>query len=268
MLLLEDDSRMEFGRLRSRDVQVGGHIAPASDALPRFMRRYAEVYGGLLASSANSGYHRLLTVIAAMAAHHRLVWVHPFSDGNGRVARIVLDVMLRQAGANQAGLWSMARAFAKSENRYKTALANADQLRMGDLDGRGNLSERCLAEFCAMSLQMAIDQVKFMRSMFQLESLGARVKHYFGNIRLDLRPEAAYLYLEAVYRGTLERGEASRISGLGERTARTLVAALVKERFLQSDSQKGRLRAGFPGIALGTLLPNLYPAGDVDRVSD
>jgi len=267
MLLLEDGSPMLAGVLRRNEVEVGQHVAPSSDALPQFMARYATKYGELLNQPCESGYNRLPGVIAAMAAHHRLVWIHPFLDGNGRVARIVLDVMLRQLGANQAGLWSMSRAFAKSEGQYKAALANADQPRMGNLDGQGNLSERCLAEFCAMSLQMAIDQVKFMRNTFQRDSLSTRVKHYFGNIRLDLRPEAAHLYLEAIYRGEFERGEAGRISGLGERTARTLLAALVKEGFLQSHSPKGKMHADFPVMALGTLFPNLYPAGDVDKTS-
>ncbi|WP_454435132.1 Fic family protein [Thauera mechernichensis] len=30
-------------------------------------------------------------IVAAFAARHRLTWIHPFPDGNGRVARIALD---------------------------------------------------------------------------------------------------------------------------------------------------------------------------------
>ena len=85
-----------------------------------------------------------------------------------------------------------------------------------------------------------------------------------SNMRTDLRAESAYLYLEALTRGGFERGEAQRITGLAERTARDVLSSLTKEGFLLSDTPKGRVRAGFPVKALGTFLPNLYPAGDVD----
>jgi Fic family protein len=113
-------------------------------------------------------------------------------------------------------------------------------------------------------MKTAIDQVKFMRSMFEFERLEQRVEHYFRNVRLDLRPESAQLYIAAVRTGEIERGEAPRLTGLKERTARDVLSILLRERFLVSDSPKGKLRAGFPVIALGTMFPNLYPSGDVD----
>lgn len=64
--------------------------------------------------------------------------------------------------------------------------------------------------------------------------------------------------------GEFERGEAGRITGLPERTARNVLGELVAQGLLVSDSPKGKVRAGFPVHALGSLLPNLYPAGDVD----
>jgi hypothetical protein len=64
--------------------------------------------------------------------------------------------------------------------------------------------------------------------------------------------------------GEFERGEASRITGLSERVARDVLGQLLDEGFLLSDSPKGKVRVGFPVHALGSLLPNLYPAGDVD----
>lgn len=64
--------------------------------------------------------------------------------------------------------------------------------------------------------------------------------------------------------GEIERMAASRLTGLKERTARDVVSQLVDEGFLISDTPKGKLRVGFPVHALGALLPNLYPAGDVD----
>ena len=199
-----------------------------------------------------------------MIAHHRLAWVHPFPDGNGRVARIVLDAMLKKSGLTSVGLWSMSRGLAKSEDQYKARLAAADSPRMGNLDGRGNLSEQRAGEFCEFSLGVAKDQINFMTKMFSVEKMESRFQHYFSVMQNEIRPEAARLYLHAFQRGEFERGEAARLTGLGERTARDLLRDLVQSGFLISDTPKGKVRAGFPMHALGSLFPNLYPAGDMD----
>lgn len=60
-------------------------------------------------------------------------------------------------------------------------------------------------------------------------------------------------------RGEIERGEAARITGLSERSARYILSQLLEERLLESDSPKGRVRMGFPAHAIGYLFPKLYP---------
>ena len=264
LLALGDGTRMAPGEFRTRDVRVGRHLAPKAESLAPFLERYAHVYGQRLEDARKRGIPALEGIVASFAAHHRLAWIHPFPDGNGRVARIALDAMLRACGVNRSCLWSMSRGFAKSSDEYKARLAAADEHRKGDLDGRGNLSEQELAGFCTYALQTAIDQAGFMGRMFALEHFQSRVDGYFRRVRFDLKPESAYLYLHAFRMGEIERGEASRITGLPERTARDVLASLAAEGFLLSDSPKGKVRAGFPVHALGSLLPNLYPAGDVD----
>jgi len=265
MLILEDGSVMTPGEFRQREVRVGRHVPPKSEHLGVFLSRYTEVYGRRLAWADKGGISRLTSIVATLAAHHRLVWIHPFADGNGRVARITLDAMLRACGVNGTSLWSMSRGLAKQADTYKSLLAQADEPRHGDLDGRGNLTERGLAEFCHFGLQMGIDQARFMASMFDLDSFGARVDKYFRQIRSNmLRPESAYLYMHAFTMGEFERGEAARLTGLSERTARTVLGQLVTEGFLVSDTPKGKVRVGFPVHAMSFLLTNLYPHGDID----
>lgn len=266
LLPLGDGSLLIAGAFRSREVSVGRHVAPSASALTGFIDRYVQVYGQRLAWAKKGGISKLDGLVAAFAAHHRLVWIHPFLDGNGRVARIALDAMLRACGVNEACLWSMSRGFAKSADEYKARLADADEGRRGDLDGRGNLSEKGLAAFCEYAMQTAIDQARFMDGMFALEHVQARAHAYFHRVRFDLKPESAHLYIHAFAMGGFERGEASRLTGLPERTARSVLSALLAEGLLVSDSPKGRVRAGFPVHALGSLLPNLYPAGDVDCI--
>ena len=89
------------------------HVAPKADTLSRFLDRCAAVYG-LRIEGRQGGHGKLDAILASFVAHHRLAWIHPFLDGNGRVARIAIDAMLRACGVNGAGLWSMSRGFAKT----------------------------------------------------------------------------------------------------------------------------------------------------------
>lgn len=267
-LRLDDGSIMQPGAFRDRDVSVGIHVPPRHDTLPRFLERASTVYGPRIEAAAKGGISKLDAITACFAAHHRIAWIHPFPDGNGRVARIALDSMLRSCGVNEAGLWSMSRGFAKTADQYKSALANADAPRKGALDGRGNLSEDHLAEFVSYGIKTAIDQATFMARMFSLDQIEDRVKSYIHRVRFDLKPESSHLILHAFVMGGFDRGEAPRLTGLAERTARDVLGKLLDEGFLRSDSPKGKVRIGFPMHALGSLFPNLYPAGDMDIRND
>ena len=266
-VLAEGGGEVVPGQLRECNVQVGQHVAPAVESLDAFLTRYASVYEQALERASADSIGRLEAVVASLAAHHRLVWIHPFLDGNGRMARIVLDAMLHACGVNPLGLWSLSRGFAKTAKTYKEKLALADSPRQGDLDGRGNLSEKGLVDFIGYGLRTATDQASFISQSLEVERLGERVQGYFTRVRYDLAPESAALYWRAIRDGEFARMEAGPITGLPERTARNVLGRLVEEGFLVSDTQKGPVRAGFPVRALGSLFPNLYPAGDVDQLS-
>src|SRR5271155_5110801 len=143
------------GRLRHRDVAVGRHVPISAPAVPRFLKRFEEVYSTLGKTD---------TILSAAAAHHRLAWIHPFLDGTGRVARLISHATLLDALDTGAG-WSIARGLARNVEAYKAQLAACDQLRRNDLDGRGGLSEENLAEFTKFFLNICIDQVAFMETL-------------------------------------------------------------------------------------------------------
>ena len=154
----------------------GRHEAPTADSLPRFLARWAEVYGRVRRGEAS--------VIALAASHHRLTWMHPFLDGNGRVARLHTHLLLHAWGLTN-GLWSPLRGFARSEARYKALLQAADEHRRGDRDGRGNLSQSSLVDWINYTLDLCIDQIEFMSLQFDVqrmrEPLLRRVQHLPGS---------------------------------------------------------------------------------------
>src|SRR5208283_3467372 len=153
--------RVVPGELRRKDVKVGAHIAVSPGAVPRFLERFEEVYDRLGKTDS---------ILGTAAAHHRLVWIHPFLDGNGRVARLFTQAWFVKAGIDSDGLWTISRGLARRKADYQAALANADAKRVNDYDGRGYLSQRYLGEFCEFFLGIAVDQLEFMQELLALDA--------------------------------------------------------------------------------------------------
>ena len=250
------------GDIRTADVRVGTHVGPASICLQAFLDRFHQRY------SARS--HGVSPIIAVAASHHRLMWIHPFLDGNGRVARLYTDAAFRRILPGY-GIWNVSRGLARNRDSYYNALSHADAPRKGDLDGRGNLSRKGMEMFCRFFLEVCADQIEYMASVLKLDGLMERIKGYVtlrslnlafpptGTVIGKMRPEAAHLLQEALLRGEVPRGEVSRITGLGDRVARSLVSALLQEKLLVSPMPQGGLRLGFPIHAVEYYFPGLYP---------
>jgi Fic family protein len=159
------------------------------------------------------------------------------------------------------GLWSISRGLARgldSRSEYKQMMDLADTPRQGDLDGRGNLSERALIDFVVWFLRAAVDQVAFMSSLFELDNLSNRLRAFVAQ-RDGLKPEATRLLEETLVRGEIDRGEASRITGLPERSARRVLNDVVSVGLLASATPKGPVSLRFPAHSVETLFPRLFP---------
>ncbi len=236
------------------DVAVGRHVPPASARVGDFMRYFEERYAFKNLKTAGR-------IIAMAAAHHRLNYIHPFPDGNGRVSRLMSHAMAQEAGIGAHGLWSISRGLArglKAPSEYKQMMDLADTPRQGDLDGRGNLSLKALNEFILWFLQVCLDQVNFMESLFELDSLGSRFKTYVEQNK-SLKPEATRLLEEGLIRGQFERGETARITGLPDRSARRVLSDLLETGLLGSETPKGAVSLRFPTESLDILFPRLFP---------
>jgi Fic family protein len=256
MLWVEEPDTMERlhvvpGALRQRDVRVGRHIPVSPGALPRFLDHFEKTYSRVGKTDA---------ILAAAAAHHRFLWIHPFLDGNGRVARLMSHAMLLEA-LDTGAVWSVARGLARSDAVYKGRLAACDLPRRNDLDGRGNLSEETLADFTRYFLETCIDQVSFMEGLMQPERLRARILLWAEEeTRMNLLPPKAGALIQAIlYRGELPRGEAAPLLGLTARHARRIVSELLKLGVLISKGPRAPLLLAFPAALAPRWMPGLYP---------
>lgn len=239
------------GALRGRDVKVGQHLAISPGAVPRFLERFEAVYRPL---------GRMEAILALAAAHHRLVWIHPFLDGNGRVARLASHAMLLDF-LDTGAIWSVARGLARRSQEYKQHLASCDQPRRNDLDGRGSLSEEALAAFTKFFLEVCIDQVRFMESLMQPDRLRMRIRLWTEEeIRLGHLPPKSGAILDAVlYRGELPRGEAHEVLGMSERNARRVISALLHAGVLTAENPRSPLHLQFPAALASYWMPGLFP---------
>lgn len=259
-LVTSESEPVVAGELRQREVQVGHHVAPAHASVPALLERWGQFYGDIRRGEA--------ALLALAAAHQRLGWIHPFVDGNGRVMRLHTHTLLNALGYT-GGLWSPLRGFARSRERYFALLAAADEARRGDLDGRGNLGEAALVDWIDYVLDICLDQVSFMRSMLDFSAIERRIAACLNfeqqSLRSGVRIEALrplhYLFLSGV---EMERGEFKRMTGLGERTAVTMLSSLLRRGLLRSDTVQGKLRFGLPLHALRFYFPALWPEAEAD----
>lgn len=251
---ITSDARLVVpGALRQFEVSVGRHVPPAVPEVPLFLARMDEIYPFVL------GLERGVCAIAC--AHHRATWVHPFEDGNGRATRLQSHcAMLPVSG----GLWSISRGLARQKGRYFNMLAEADAPRAGDLDGRGNLSERALRQWCSFFIEVAQSEVSFMSEMLNLDKLNQRLSAIFAeqfqaNHFKRYAPGAARAIHLVVAIGQVSRDEFIGHLGMPKSDACQVLADLIEEGFLVSLSAEEPLTIGFPLDYLDRIFPGMYP---------
>ena len=240
-------------RAANEEVSVGRHLPPSAARLPAFMDHFALRYRGLTRGPTG----RILSI---PAAHHRLNYIHPFLDGNGRVSRLMSHAMCQAAGIGGHGLWSISRGLARGLQdpaEYKERMDAADQPRRGDRDGRGNLSLSTLTSFTGWFLTVMLDQIRFTEAMFDLTTLQQRYTRLIAD-RYPGKDRLPQLVSHVLRQGEMARGDARFVTGTSERSARSDLGELVTGGFLKSATPKGAVRIAFPLDYRERLFPNLF----------
>jgi Fic family protein len=247
----DDDTQEKWritpGEYRPRYIRVGRHRAISPGAVPRFMKAFSAKYRKLGPTDR---------ILAVPAAHHRFLWIHPFLDGNGRVARLMSDIMLRSA-VDGDGWWSVSRGLARKQGTYQDLLDACDQDRRGDRDGRGNLSEECLANFTAFFLEVALDQVEYMHALVQPKRLEARIERLVDEeIKVaDLTSLTGKMALHLLLYGDEDAGRLNAIAG-DEAAGAAAIEHLISIGLIETREDK--LGIALPTALLPRLLPGLF----------
>lgn len=246
--------RIEPGGLRDFMVDVGSHTPPQFQSLPRFLRRFNQFYKSREIIETD----RLLAIAAA---HHRLAWIHPFGDGNGRVVRLHSQALMIHHSLDGGGLWTLSRGLARQRQRYYDYLQGADRGRRNDFDGRGNLSDAGLAAFCQFFLETVLDQIQFMSGLLGLPALRTRVERYFQFETVHLkryREELMRVVRTLIDEGEIPRTRVQEITGKRATVSAEIIKLGLQEGLIDSPSPKGPLQPGFPPKILEFYFPKLF----------
>jgi Fic family protein len=111
------------GRLRLENVKISEsqHLPPIGAKVPEYIEE--------LVSFANAIHDKKYAVLKVAVAHHRFTWIHPFTNGNGRVTRLLTYAMLQILGygVNRAHILNPSIIFSSNRELYYKQLASADK---------------------------------------------------------------------------------------------------------------------------------------------
>ena len=119
------------GQYRSGPVQIAAapHLPPDALDVPRYMAE--------LTAFVNQAHAPKYDLMKVALAHHRFAWVQPFSNGNGRVVRLMTHALLIKYGFQVAAagrLLNPAAVFCADRSRYDALLSLADSGAEADLE--------------------------------------------------------------------------------------------------------------------------------------
>ncbi|MCU9527557.1 Fic family protein [Pseudomonas mosselii] len=243
---LRDDSQ--------QNVFVGDHAAPGWESVGSMINRMQEAYG-----MPHDPRTRLLN---ALAYHHRLAFTHPFEDGNGRLIRMMTHLQLVKIGLGSP-LWSLSRGLAKHQDEYYARLRAADQVRRGDLDGRGQLTQAGLVDFVRFMLKVCKDQITYTTDAMSVHTLRDRLERI---VRFDphfveagIKPGAARALHLLLIQGEVTRADFKVYLGLPDRASITHLKALIDIGVVEAPSPKSReLHPGLPIWFAQLVFPDLH----------
>ncbi len=243
------------GVIRDVNVSVDGRSphGPDYQNLPALLKTFANAYDP-------DHFHGDERLIAMAASHHRLTWLHPFRDGNGRVARLFSGLYLARAGVNKGNLWSLSRGLSRRKKQYMFELWATDS--PNAQKSAHHFDNDLLADFCEFFFEICLDQIRFMEDLLRLDQVESRIDWYMEmrskHAEKPLKVQAAKLLRAVFMRGAVPRGMAAEILNMSARNARRIVSDLLKDNLLHSLSHRSPLTIGLPIHVLPYYFPSLY----------
>lgn len=146
-----EGSQIEVGRYRTNEEHIVSgmfgrekihYVAPAPERVDKEMAHFLDWF---------NSHENINSVIRSAIAHFWFVSIHPFEDGNGRLARILSDMLLARADKSEFRFYNISSQINKDKNRYYDILEKTQH-------GDGDITEWIC--WYANTLSIALDEAE------------------------------------------------------------------------------------------------------------
>lgn len=220
--------KIDVAKYRTGDMQVVSgamgkervhYQAPSAERVPQEMKRFID-----WVNKENS----LDAVLKAAIAHLWFVTIHPFDDGNGRIARAIADMLLARADDTPLRFYSMSNIICQRRKSYYEVLERTQH-------GEGDITEWLL--WFLQSLDAAITETETT-----LSSVIRKASFWEQNDQATFNPRQRKILnmLFNGFEGNLNTGRWSRICKCSRDTALHDVNDLVAKGILKKGEGGGR----------------------------
>jgi Fic family protein len=200
------------------------YVAPAAGRVEREMAAFLKWF--------NSGA-REDPLLKAALAHLWFVTVHPFEDGNGRIARAIAEMCLARSDGSEQRFYSMSAQILEERKSYYEVL---EKTQSGSLDVTEWLT------WFLLCLGRAIERAnEVTRSALKKESFWAGLKE--KNVLLNDRQRKVLNKLFDSFEGKLTREKWMKMTGSSSRTALRDIDELIELGVLEQEEAGGRSTA-------------------------
>ena len=146
-----EGSQIEVGKYRTNEEHIVSgmfgrekvhYVAPAPERVDEEMKMFLDWF---------NRDENVSSVIRSAIAHIWFVSIHPFEDGNGRLARILSDMLLARADKSEFRFYNISSQINKDKNHYYAILEKTQH-------GNGDITE--WISWYASTLAIALDEAE------------------------------------------------------------------------------------------------------------
>jgi Fic family protein len=220
------------GKLRVSNVRISNsrHIPPDYVRVPDFFRELIDFVN----KDFTTQHHLLMVAIA----HHRMTWIHPFDNGNGRMVRIFTYALLIKQGfqIKTGRILNPSAIFCMDRNVYY------DHLALADTGERKNMLNWC--EYVLRGLRNEIEKIdrlldrRFMNEKILIPALT------FALDRKFITPQEHQILIYLVRKETMEikSADIEVLFGIKDQVARArMLGGLKRKGMLVPTVERGRI---------------------------
>jgi len=174
--------------------------------------------------------NKIDSVIKAAIAHLWFVTIHPFDDGNGRIARAVSDMLLARSDESKQRFYSMSAQILKERKKYYEVLEKTQHNTSSDITVWLDWFLNCLKN-ALLASEKTLQGV-----LYKAEFWGKNAKITFNDRQIKMLNKL----LDGDFRGKLQSSKWAKICKCSQDTAVRDIKSLIEKGILQQEESGGR----------------------------